>query len=523
VNRFSNLKVALLLLALANAGAVTAFGQSLPVQVDRETIQVSTHLVQVNVLVRDKNGPVTGLTKDDFVLQDRGKTQAIAFFAVEMGRSTRPSVSPMPLNVFTNRPERKVVSGGPVTIVLLDEVNTSFEDQVHAKAELLRFIEAMDPRDRIAIYTLGSRLHVLTDFTSDPTQIQRALLRHRGKIADDLKASKPDPSNTGNAWLDALTDESNAKLADLAISKRTRLTLAALQAIAHHVERVPGRKNLIWLSGDFPFAATRVLSDANVAVYPVDARGLVASTEMQAATKGRGNIRRLQPTPAAPANGAGDMLTIADETGGRPFNNRNGLDAAIRKALDDSAVSYTLGFYQDSSEADGKYHELNVRVDHKGVDVRHRKGYVSYKDTADSSGRDRQSVFSTAAWSPLESTQIPLSAKIEFVNPPKSDSLRFSVIVDLRGVRFTKSGEHWTGDLEMHFLQKDKDDELLDSTAQPVHLDCSEATYKQYRDGGVAVGQIIELKSGVQTVRVVVLDRGAAEVGSLIVPVSEVR
>ena len=244
---------------------------------------------------------------------------------------------------------------------------------------------------------------------------------------------------------------------------------------------------------------------------------------MQAATKGRGNTRRLQPTPTVPANGAGDMLTIADETGGRAFKNRNGLDTAIRKALDDSAVSYTLGFYQDSSEADGKYHELKVRVDHKGVDVRHRKGYVAYKDTADSTGRDRQSVFSTAAWSPLESTQIPLSAKVEFVNTPKPDSLRFSVIVDLRGVHLTKSGEHWTGDLEVHFLQKDKDDQLLDSTAQPVHLDCSEATYEQYRDGGVAVGQIIELKSGVQTVRVVVLDRGAAEVGSLIVPVSEVR
>src|SRR5260370_5136683 len=136
----------------------------------------------------------------------------------------------MPVNVFTNRPERKV-GGRPVAVVLLDEVNTAVEDQVHARSEIIRFIEKMDPRDRIAIYVLGSRLHVLTDFTSDPTQIQRALLRHRGKIADDLKASTPDPSNTGDPWLDALIDESNAKLADFAISKRSRLTLAALQAI----------------------------------------------------------------------------------------------------------------------------------------------------------------------------------------------------------------------------------------------------------------------------------------------------
>src|SRR5260370_31495506 len=79
-----------------------------PAQVDRETIQVSTHLVQVNVIVRDKNGPVTGLTKDDFVVKDRGKAQTIAFFAMETGRSAMPLVSPLPLNVFTNRPERKV-------------------------------------------------------------------------------------------------------------------------------------------------------------------------------------------------------------------------------------------------------------------------------------------------------------------------------------------------------------------------------------------------------------------------------
>src|SRR5438477_11214273 len=50
-------------------------------EVPAPTIRVSTHLVLVDVVVTDKHGkPITGLHPEDFVIQEKGKNQKIAFF-----------------------------------------------------------------------------------------------------------------------------------------------------------------------------------------------------------------------------------------------------------------------------------------------------------------------------------------------------------------------------------------------------------------------------------------------------------
>src|SRR5271163_2774468 len=65
------------------------------------TINVSTRLVEVGVIARDKNGPVADLTKDDFVVLDRGKPQKISVFSVESSKSEAQPVPPLPQNTFS--------------------------------------------------------------------------------------------------------------------------------------------------------------------------------------------------------------------------------------------------------------------------------------------------------------------------------------------------------------------------------------------------------------------------------------
>src|SRR6202035_4035794 len=99
---------------------------------------------------------------------------------------------------------------------------------------------------------------------------------------------------------------------------RAKETLAGLEAIGNHLARVPGRKNLVWVSGSFPFSmgidetlmdprrehrtfqeeaerASRALNNANVAIYPVDARGLMPdpSGALSAANRGSTNLKML--------------------------------------------------------------------------------------------------------------------------------------------------------------------------------------------------------------------------------------
>jgi len=146
-------------------------------------IHVTTHLVQIGVIVRDNSGPVANLTKEDFVILDRGKPENISFFSLESGNAVAAPVQPLPQNTFSDQPQYGTSKPRSVTIVLLDNLNTLsgsapqpyettpfwLEDHAltNAKQHLVEFLKQMDPNDRLAIYGLTDSLHVLCDFTCD--------------------------------------------------------------------------------------------------------------------------------------------------------------------------------------------------------------------------------------------------------------------------------------------------------------------------------------------------------------------
>ena len=243
-------------------------------------IRTSTRLVQVNVVVHGKNGPISDLTKNDFVLTDRGRPQTISVFSVESKReSPLPDQQRLPQNTFSNRQNERPNAATSVTVVLLDRLNTRFEDQARANQQFVKFLRTFDPADRIAIYTLDASLRVLCDFT-DARQLQRILAKYRGAASTDFAVAEPDPANTGNDDFDQSLDAASKNLADATNIDRARRTLEAFVSIANHVADLPGRKNLVWVTGSLPFSlasAARSLNYANIAVYPVDARGLVGT------------------------------------------------------------------------------------------------------------------------------------------------------------------------------------------------------------------------------------------------------
>src|SRR5690348_14732828 len=228
------------------------------------TIRVDTRLVEVNVIVRDQNNrPVEGLTKADFAIFDRGKEQKIAVFSADSVHRVEKPAAPLPAGMYTNRPEQRAETPTTITVVLLDAVNTRIEDQSFAKQQFIRFLAQIRPEDRVAVYALGSRLQILQDFTSDSKALLRSLARYRGQ-ADALVAdSEPDPANTGDSEMDKWLNNKNALLADNAIQARVRATVAAMEAIANHIGRLPGRKNLVWITGSFPFSVGERSTEAN--------------------------------------------------------------------------------------------------------------------------------------------------------------------------------------------------------------------------------------------------------------------
>jgi hypothetical protein len=79
-------------IALLFVVGIAAGANSVRAQTDasqQQPLRATTRLVQIAVLVQDKNGnPVTGLTKDDFEIFDRKKPQKIDLFSVETNEAS---------------------------------------------------------------------------------------------------------------------------------------------------------------------------------------------------------------------------------------------------------------------------------------------------------------------------------------------------------------------------------------------------------------------------------------------------
>ncbi len=134
-------------------------------------IRTGTRLVEVEVVVRDKNGPVTGLTRDDFTLSDQGKSQQIAVFnggAPAPGQTAAISVSSLPPGAVSNRVRPPGQRAGGATVLLLDQLNTSIDNQGYSRGQLLKYLDSAGDGEQIAIYLLGKNLSVVQDLPTIP-------------------------------------------------------------------------------------------------------------------------------------------------------------------------------------------------------------------------------------------------------------------------------------------------------------------------------------------------------------------
>jgi VWFA-related protein len=158
-------------------------------------IKVTTHLVQVDVVVRDAKGSVPGLTRDDFRLFDQGKSQKIALFQVNRAVSepwTARNASPSQAKAFTNH----IPDTGSATVILLDQLMTSVMDQRDARLQLLKYLEKVQPQDRIAIYLLGAGVQLVQPFKGDSASLGHSLEVQRfwrGLLAKSIEAGRGVP------------------------------------------------------------------------------------------------------------------------------------------------------------------------------------------------------------------------------------------------------------------------------------------------------------------------------------------
>src|SRR5712691_5307574 len=519
-------------------------------------VRVTTRLVQVSVIVQDKKGePVTDLTRDDFTLLDQGQPQMVSTFSVESLR-TLPAAKPAPPNVFSNRFEQKTDTPTSVTVILLDGLNTRFEDMAYARDQIIKFLGQLQPQDRVALYTLTTRLTVLHDFTSDATSLLRALERSKGHVSAELAASEPEPTNpTGIDALDEFLTAANQHMADFYTMNRVGRTAGTIEDIANHLARLPGRKNLVWVSGSFPFSigldtpftpgtasqerrtfseeierAARALNNANMAIYPVDARGLMGPSfttraptfrpGQQGPSAGR-RPNALGPIRLSPDRANIDTMNIlADRTGGRAFYNTNDIQGSVRRAIEDSRVTYVLGFYPTHGNWDAKFREIKVQVKRPGLHLRYRRGYLALPEVPLDS-KQREVLMRAAVDSPLDDTSLGLEARLHVVDVPGAVTLKTELLVYSRDLTLVAQGDRWAGAVDVLFVQRGTDGKELAGELKTLNLNLVRETYDEIMKKGLGLTRNLPLAPGAAQLRVVVRDVSSGSIGSLTIPLTK--
>jgi VWFA-related protein len=394
-----------------------------------QTIKANAQLVVVDVVVTDHNrNPVHGLKAGDFTLKDASTPQTIKNFeehsAPSLADATKfAPIEKLPPGVFTNY--TPAPANGAVNLLLLDALNTPMADQAYVRDQLLAYLKATPPGTRMAIFGLTTHLAILQGFTSDPEVLKRIMAGGLSKASVILD----DPTGGGgvqNSQADDMEDlgadaefvanirQFEAMQQSFQLQLRIKYTLDAMNQLARYLATIPGRKNLIWFSGSFPlnvlpdatlndpFAGVEnfeeefrdtvsLLARSQVAVYPIDARGLMNSPVFDASTTrnygGSGGPARMNQDDTKfftdTAAERSTMQAMADATGGRAFVGTNGLTAAVASAITEGSNFYTLTYTPASSEPDGKFHKIKVELDRQGLNLSYRKGYYADRPKQD--------------------------------------------------------------------------------------------------------------------------------------------
>jgi len=392
---------------------------------DTNTLRVNTRLVEVDVVVHSKGQAVTDLKQDDFTILDNGKPQKVAAFNIISSRTTHAESVPLPPGAASNRLTEEGREPAGVTVVLYDLLNTALEDQSWARQALVHYVDTLQSGDHFALYSLNKTLSVIQDFTDDPERIRRAA-RHAtpgastDRTADDLAAellaSAPD---LGDDIANGMQQNAIMSMQDMAQINRAVITTKAMELIAKHLEGIPGRKKLIWISSSFAAQTTDIRSHNGKQTIEHKEFGNEINHAVHALNAANVAVYPIDPTPMKPPPDAGllrpgidAMNLFAGGTGGRAAYMINDIAGAIKTAVEDSEVTYSLGFYPVDIKLDGSYHSLSVRVARSHVDLRHRKGYYA-TDLKEPTERQRKQSLNDVFETPLEATGIGIAALLE--------------------------------------------------------------------------------------------------------------
>lgn len=360
---------ATLLVNAAGAQAAPAGGG------DVTTLKVTSRIVVLDITVTDKEGHlVNNLTQGDFTVLEDKVPQPVRSFEAPAAHALPGSAPGQPVNLVHSAADLPKIGVSPVTILVLDELNTRFEDMAFGRNQLLKYLQAQGPvlaQPTALLYATNTRFVELRDYTQD-----------RDTLISDVKKHMPEYP----------TKLMNGKQGPGAVERMAQ-TLSSLEQLSQASEGTPGRKNVIWVGVGFPSSdvvgldpttaatiesavrrCTDMLLAARITLYTINPTANTTTTLDVSTPDDLDNAE--DENGGQPFAGMIQFSNFAPATGGRAFLSRNDIHNEIAEGIAAGADYYTLSYAPTNpSEDAAKYRNIRVVMKDPGLHATTRNGY----------------------------------------------------------------------------------------------------------------------------------------------------
>jgi VWFA-related protein len=398
---FSRHAIVLLLVAISTPVLTAERPQDPPPQQQpppqQPTFRVRVDTVSVDAIVLDKAGnPVVDLTAEDFEVREANKVQKIETFKFVQTDDGREGPPTRDILSVQDQQREAANEQNRLFVIFLDDYHVRRINSIRVRESLGNFVSQLSPRDLVAVSYPLTPAGALT-FSRNHDGTAAAIANFEGRKYDYT------PRNP-------FEERYQLQPPELLERMRNELTLTGLESLCVYLGSIrDGRKTILFvsegMSGTLPpgvrttgnivnaapmpqsqsqmfFNSTDLLSQfrqvfvaanrSNTSVYTFDPRGL-ATSEFDITDRVAAEVDRQVLTESLDS-----LRIIADNTDGRPIVNRNEPLPELRRMVQDNTAYYLLGYTTSVAPRDGKFHEIQVRVKRKDVEVRARKGYWAY-------------------------------------------------------------------------------------------------------------------------------------------------
>jgi len=554
--------------------------------VPEDVVRIATSLVQTDLVVTDKNDQVIpDLKLEDFRVYENGKRQDLKFIEYVSADAAPRIEGGIKINGQTVEPdvERNLSARDlhRVFAFVVDDLTIPFEDVISVRNLLTNFVNnQMREGDLVGIVRVAGGRGLLQQFTSDRSLLRRAIAEIRPTLnaysafnnitANQAINTQPQRAATGDGGIamPEIASVPDVDVSDQGVisGQRTLITLHTAAEVVNSMKILPGRKNLVLISGGLPLyevsqnevkvdGAPIHLAEANVYIYNIsyvlrqltdrasragvvintmDIRGLKASrgvslytdpgNEGRSALFGGGpvdanfgrspNMAQFDNKALDTLSGHSGLQALSNATGGISVLNTNEFSDALNRILNRS--NYYLIGYRPSESFDGKFHKLEIKVDRPGAKVYMRAGYTATADVPDQP-QTKEEALLRAVRSPLAKRDIDLTGALQYrFRPDNSAEVDINLLVDANNLAFKQRDDNkYHASFDVVGFLADETGKSLGGFSQTVTANLSPEDYKRALTYGIGYTGHATLTHGEYQLRAAVREVETGRLGSM--------